>query len=74
MSNGTGIVKLARVASDAQLALELGDCIVFSPIVVRFFSKRTPLISFWRVDFSIIALRVSNFTVGSRAKLVTEFI
>lgn len=36
MSNGTGIVKLAGVALDAHLALELGDCMVPQAIVLRF--------------------------------------
>ena len=37
MSNGTDIVKLASVALDVQLALELADCIVSLAFVLRFF-------------------------------------
>ena len=75
MSNGTDIVKLASVALDIQLALELADCIVSLAFVLRFFGlERNHLISVGRVDFSIIALRVSNFTLGSRSKLFREFI
>ena len=75
MSNGTGNVKLAGVALDAQLAFELADCIVYPTTVLRFFgSERNHLISVCKVDFSIIALRVSNFSLGSITKLVGEFI
>ena len=74
MSNGMGIVKLACVAVDAQLAFELADSIVSPAIILRFFgSERNYLISVGKVDFSIIALRVSNFSLGSITKLIGEF-
>ena len=75
MSNGMGIVKLACLASDAQVALELGDYIVPSAIVLHFFgSERNHLISFGIVDSSIIAFRISNFTLRFINTLVGEFI
>ena len=75
MSNGMGIVKLACVPLDAQLAFELADSIVSATIVMRFFgSERNHLISVGKVDLSISALRVSNFSLGSISKLVGESI